>query len=163
MTTKQATGIALKLFALYLLFNVVLIALPIALQVPRTGLPVWPTLLISSICMLIAGFAIWMAWKLGDRMARQAGETEEALQNNMTVDDLMKVVITCMGLYLAIHGALAFLRELVVLLNFASSVGPGARLDRSRLIVPGAQFLLGALLVARPRQWVRFLRSIGEK
>jgi len=169
MTTKQATGVALKFFALYLLFNVLMV-IPALIGLGYSingsvGGP--PSVLIRfglpMIGICIGLVAIGLLWKTANSIIAKAAAHEEPVVNDLNTGSIMKIVFSCIGLYLTIEGLLSGLQVYVSACSYARDPSADLHLDVYLFIVPAVQFVLGCWLIAKPRQWVKAIRSIGEK
>lgn len=164
MTTKQATGIALKFFAIYLLFNLLMV-IPSLVSIGYYGNQ--PSILtrfvIPLIGIIVGLIAIGLLWKVSNSFIKKTGTDEEPIINDMTTDGVMKTVLACMGLYFALQGIISFLHVYASARSYAQHSTAGFQLDLNFLIVPCVKFALGCFLIAKPKQWVKVIRSIGEK
>ena len=168
MTTKQATGIALKFFAIYLLFHL-LTMIPTIISVayrpfekssdqPST----WSIFLIPAIGIIICLILIGLLWKTSTSLINKAGSANEHVTNDMTADGIMRIILSCMGLYLALQGIIEGLHVYASARSYAR-LSAEFHLDFNLLIVPMFKLVVGCTLIAKPIQWVKMIRSIGGK
>ncbi len=169
MTTKQATGIALKFFAISLLFNLLmvipsLVALGFRIDGMSGEQPSTMTqFLIPSIGIVVCIIALGLLWKVSNSFINKIGTNEESIVNDMTADEVMKIVLSCIGLYFALQEIIDFLQVYTFARSSAQHSTAGFQLDYNFLIVPMFKFVVGCILIAKPKQWVKAIRSIGEK
>ena len=162
MTTKQATGIALKFFAIYFLFNLLMVipsyvTLGSSIKVMTGDQPsMLVVFLIPLIGIVVCIIAIGLLWKVSNSLISKTRTDEEPIVNNMTTDGIMETVLACMGLYFAIQGIISFSQTYAVSIGFP-------QLNFKWLVAPTVQFVVGCFLIAKPKQWVKVIRSIGEK
>lgn len=169
MTTRQAMGIALKFFSIYLIFNVLALFPMLVVLVFRIGgvsgkLPsTLIQILVPAIGIIGCATAIGLIWKVSTSLLHQGSTEEEPVVNDMTTDGIMKMALSCMGLYYAIGAVLHVLETYTGALAVAQQSRTGLQVDISHLVVPIIQFAIGCVLIAKPRQWARAIKSIGEK
>jgi len=164
MTTKQATGIALKFFAIYLLFNLLMV-IPslVGLGYRIDGMSgdqpsILTQFLIPSIGIIVSLIAIGLLWKVSNSFMNKPGSNDEPIINDMTTDGVMKAVLSCMGLFFAIQGIISFLHVYALFRGYTQEFR-----NYYLLIVPAFKFVIGVILIAKPKQWVKMIRSIGKK
>ena len=168
MTTKQITGIIVRFLVIYLLFSVLLGFLlnmpPLAFRIdspPEATPSLWTLLFVPLIGILTCLGILFILWKTSTSLLSKT--EEESVTNNLTITCLMQTIFSCMGVYFLINGILAFLGVYASARNNAQYTDQGFSLNINWLIVPIVQMGFGAILIARPKQWVKAIRSIGEK
>ena len=163
---KKTTSIALKLFALYLIFSV-LVSLPtivasswhIANMGEGQPAPAVYAAMIIIPTVALAAFAIWLLWKTANSIAPKE-ETRSSDTTTMDLDTLFRYAISLMGFFFAVTSLLSLPGQW---LNLKMSHGPSVistySVSFGAIIV---RLLLGCFLIARPQQWVAWLKRIGE-
>lgn len=163
---RKTTSIALKLFAIYLIFNV-LVAMPTLVAVSwrianmhgGQMSPVFYPLIILIPSLMLATLAIWIIWKTANSIDQKenfgSGGREE-----IDLDKLYQYAISLMGVFFTVTALLALPSQF---LNLQMSNDPIIiSKDSVSFGTVVIQLLLGCLLIARPRQWVAWLKCIGE-
>jgi hypothetical protein len=164
---NKTTAIALKLFAIYLIFCVLI-------SIPTFAAAIWRVanmesampapLIYASIIfiptLVLASIAIWILWKTANSISHK-GEITQTNTESLNLDKLFQYAISLMGLYYAINALLTlpqywFLFQPSPVPIYTSQSFPG-------LIAKIAQLLFGLVLIAKPRQWMTWLRTIGTK
>jgi len=64
-----------------------------------------------------------------------------------------------MGLFFALQGIISFLHVYASARSYAQHF----QLNYHLFIVPAFKLVIGCVLIAKPKQWVKMIRSIGEK
>lgn len=172
MTNRQTTAVALKCFAIYFLSNI-LISLPthlnLAAMLPDGMSPAqWHTTLLICIVAvnLICGFLLW---KMASSLLKKSDDTP----NNAPADydKTLKNCLIILGLYFAVNALAALPRTIAALNQTLQAIennmlppnGGQTRAAISLLVPQILKLSIGLLLIGRPNQWLRAIRSIGEK
>lgn len=168
MTTKQITGIAVGIFSIQLLISVFpsiiysAVNYPIILdRITESPCPPWTWILIHLIAILVCLGALFILWKVSTSLIFKTAE--EKIVNNLTAPDLMQTLFSCMGVYFLLSGILAFIQAYATAINTAQLTGSDLSLNINFLLAPATRSIFGILLIAKPRQWVKAIRSIGSK
>jgi hypothetical protein len=162
MTRKETTAIALKCFAIYFLSQAffafpALTALGLKLKYMGAGKPsnIWvvviPTL--GAISCVIVAFLIWKS--TNSLMTKET--TPENPTSDIRIDDVVKIIFACMGVYFIIHALIALPYALINYRMITKNYPPFTYLPTQVI-----ELFFGALLVAKPGQWVKAIRSIGK-
>ena len=168
MTRKETTAIALKCFAIYIIGQV-FISLPvlsaIGIKLRAYGQHDIPIFVIASVCFLtvVVGFLFaFLLWKFTNSLMLKETSTDDT-QSGLSVDEVMKIILACMGIYFAIGAILAFPRAYVeIQLSKTNSAFLG-EITFINLVAIVLQFIFGCLLIAKPSSWVKVIRSVKEK
>ena len=164
---NTTTAIALKFFALYLLFSM-LVSIPsitsmIWMRMPAvdSSLPLWvvPTIsLVATVILVILGFAL--IWKTAESLMK-SGDAPAPVNTPMDLDRLLRLALSLIGL-------LFVLRALVALPHQWSYLQLSSEHQRIFRATPGLvstaiQLFLGGWLITRPRQWAVWLQKLGNR
>lgn len=167
---NKTTAIALKICALYFLFQLIM-TLPMLVSsgsvmvVQNDPAGHYRAFFIAMIVFtaILGGIAIVVLWKLANWLAPKVPD-ESASVPSMDLDKLFTYALAVMGLYFSLNALLA-LPQQFIMLRWELNMSGGTALDTSytlSFVMVAVQFVLGAFLVARPRQWVRVIKAIGE-
>ena len=167
MTRKETTAIALKCFAIYLITQV-LVSLPvlvsIGLKLGSYGKHQTSGFFIASICFLSVILALATAfflWRLTNSLLLQ--ETVlESTPSEIGVDEVMKIILACMGVYFASSAIINFPRAFVEFQIAQNNPTYEIELPVVDLVSHILQFTIGSLLIAKPAKWVKMIRLIKE-
>jgi hypothetical protein len=163
---NKTTSIALKIFALYLIFSV-LVSLP-SIVASSWGIaninhatPA-PTLYAAMIILptgLLAAIAIWLLWKTANSIAPKQ-EAQPFESTPVDLEKLYQYAIALMGFYFAVNSLLSLPSQwLSVKMSVDTGAGSSYLISFETTIV---QLILGCFLIAKPKQWVKWLKSIGN-
>ena len=168
MTRKETTAIALKCFALYIIGQV-FVSLPIlsgiGLKLGAYGGHDIPIFFIASICFLtvMIGFLFaFLLWKFTNSLMLKETTTDET-QSGISVDEVMKIILSCMGIFFAINAIIAFPRAFVEIQISKTNPAFIGELTFINLVAIILQFVFGCLLIAKPSSWVNVIRSVRRK
>ncbi len=169
MTKNEITAIAFKCFAIYWLF-VVVVSFPSLLnvvsQVEAFGSGDRPSYVMAgffvALSILISLICIWLLWKIANSVVKPSSTQETAPEMSNSANEFMQVILICMGFYFVIRSSLAFPHQFAFI-KLQREEDPKLLLNKIQLAVIILKFLLGCLLIARPKQWVKTIRSIGQK
>lgn len=104
---------------------------------------------------------VWLLWKAANSIIKPRIEEEvQSLSDN--ANEFMQVILMCMGVYFIIRSALDFPHQ-YVLVNIQDPKDPKIVLYKIQLVTIIIKFIFGCLLIAKPKQWVKAIRSIGKK
>ncbi len=168
MTRKESTIIALKCYAIYIIVQLI-VSLPIlvgiCLKLGRFGQHDTSAFFIASISFLSVVFCLATAfflWKLANSLLIK--ETmPEPVSGEIGVDEVMKIILTCMGVYFAINAVIAFPSAFVDFQISRSNVDYQPLVSVVSLASVVLQIIFGCLLIAKPAKWVKKIRAIREK
>ncbi len=168
MTRKETTAIALKCFALYIVGQV-LVSLPIVttigLKLGAYGNHDTPAFFIASVCFLTlaVGFlCAFLLWKFTNSLMLKETTTDDD-QSGIGVDEVMKIILACMGIYFAISAILAFPRSFVEFQLSKTTTVFMPEITFINLVSVGLQFIFGCLLIAKPSSWVNVIKVVRKK
>jgi hypothetical protein len=168
MTRKETTAIALKCFALYIIGQV-FISLPtlsgIGLKLGAYGDHDTPIFFIASVCFLtvVVGFLFaFLLWKFTNSLMLKE-TSSEGTPSGIGVDEVMKIILACMGIYFAINAILAFPRSFVEFQLSKTTTVFMPEITFINLVSIGLQFMFGCLLIAKPSSWVNVIKTVREK
>lgn len=164
MTRKETTAIALKCFAIYFLSQAFiafpsLTTLGLKLKYMGDGEPsnIWvvviPTLGTIS-CVTVA----FLIWKFTNSLMTKE-TTDDKTTGDLGVDDVVKIILACMGVYFIIDAVIALPHAVV---NFQAARGSRNPLGITYLLAQTIELFFGALLIAKPGQWLKAIRAIGK-
>lgn len=162
MTRKETTAIALKCFAIYFLSQAFvafpsLATLGLKLKYMGDGEPsnLW-VIIIPAFGIVSCVTVAFLIWKFTNSlMAKET--TSENPTSDIRIDDVVKIIFACMGVYFIIHALTALPYAVINYRMVAKNYLPFTYL-LSQVI----ELFFGALLVAKPGQWVKAIRSIGN-
>ncbi len=168
MTRKETTGIALKCFAIYLVAQMI-IALPalvgISLKLGYFGNHDVSAFFMVSLCFLTVVASLlcaFLLWKVTNSLMEKE-TTPESAKGELSVDETMKLILACMGIYFAINAVIAFPQVFVNFKIAQNTAGQQSYVSASSIVSVVLQLVFGCLLVAKPAKWVKMIRSIKEK
>ncbi len=164
MTRKETTAVALKCFAIYILSQafVVLPALAtlgLKLKYMGEGKPsnIW-VIAIPAFGVISCVTVAFLIWKFTNSL--MAKETiEEKTTGDLSSDDVVKIILACMGVYFVIDAVIAIPHALV---NFLLAKGSQNPLGITYLLTQIIELFFGGLLIAKPGQWLKAIRAIGK-
>lgn len=175
MIAKQTTVIAVKFFAMYLLFSL-LMTIPSLLAIgSQAARMLWgsvppnePVVVLLQILMPLVGIAlggcvIWLIWRLGNSLIAKAPAEAVESAGDLKGDELMRVILSCMGVYLVLMAGIQIIGRFASSRHYADISGDDFQVSLYLLLAPALQLIVGCFLIAKPKQWVRTIRSIGEK
>jgi len=164
---RKTTAIALKLFAILLTFEVMI-------AIPTLFSSIWHIINIRSAysktvplavmviipAIILAAIGIWILWKTANSLVPKE-ENENAVVPDFDLDKMFQYAISLIGFFFAIRALISLPGEWMMMGGVSGSqvIDSFAVTFYSRL----AQLVLGCFLIAKPRQWVNWLKSIGER
>lgn len=165
MTRKETTVVALKCYAIYIVIQLV-VFLPtlagICLKLGHFDQRGTSTFFIgvvsflSVVCYLVAALFLWKTANsllIGEAM-QETGSSE------IGMDEVMKMVLACMGVYFVTAGVIVFPRIFVEFKIAESNSDPQALVSAVSLASVVLQIIFGGLLIAKPAKWVKMIQSI---
>ena len=163
MTRKETTAIALKCFAIYFLSQAFiafpsLTTLGLKLKYMGDGEPsnLWvvviPALGIIS-CVTVA----FLIWKFTNSLMTKE-TADDKTTGDLGVDDVVKIVLACMGVYFVIDAVIVLPQAIV---NFQATKNQSP-FGITYLLTQVIELFFGALLIAKPGQWLKAIRVIGK-
>jgi len=168
MTRKETTAIALKCFALYLLAQII-ISLPIIAGLVELGYygqhdtsNFW-IFALCTLCTLIGLLVVFLIWKTTNSLLTKEMTSPEDATGDLSVDEVMKIILACMGVYFSINAIIAFPQAFVafqIARNFSGQQPLILAVSLGSVIL---QIIFGYLLIAKPAQWAKIIRSVKEK
>ena len=169
MTKKETTAIALKCFSLYLLAQVI-ISLPmcagLGMKLGYYGQhdtsKFW-IVVICTLCTLIGLFVAFLIWKTTNSLLTKETTSPEDSTGDLNADGVMKIILSCMGIYFAINAIIAFPPTFVNFRIAQNTVGQQAFVSVSSVISVVLQLAFGCLLIAKPAKWLKLIRSVKEE
>jgi hypothetical protein len=165
MTRKETTAIALKCFAIYIMVQMIInipsfvsIGMNIGLMMDKPE-PTPLTIIIPSLSIII-GFAIaFFLWKTTNSILEK--ETDpSADQSDIGVDEVVKLVLGCMGIYFIIDAIIVLPGAIASLANLQNTQFGYSLMFFSTQIL---ELIFGALLVTKPGKWLKIIRSAGTE
>jgi len=163
MTRKETTAIALKCFAIYMLSQAfvsfpALATLGLKLKYMGGGNPsnIW-VIIIPALGIISCATVAFLIWKFTNSLLMKE-TTDEGNATDIKIDGVVKIVFACMGVYFLIDAIIA-LPYALVNYRIASSSTPQSL---AYLLTKLLELLFGGLLVAKPGQWVKAIRSVGK-
>jgi hypothetical protein len=167
MIARQTTAIAVKFFAMYLLF-LLLQSLPGFLLIGSHMAAIYEgsllvRVLVPLVSLAVGGLSVWIIWRVARSViAKKSAEPVEPT-GDLSGDELMRVILSCMGVYLALMASLQIVRNFIGGRHLELIAGREFKINVPLVLSYVAQLAVGCWFVAKPRQWVRAIRSIGEK
>ena len=169
MTKNEITAIAFKCFAIYWL-SIVIVSFPSLLnvisQVEAFGSGDKPSYVMAgffvALSAVISLICIWLLWKLANSIIKPISAQDAVPEMSSSANELMQIILICMGLYFVIKSSLDFPHQFA-LIKLQRDEDPKLLLYKIQMAVIIVKFLLGCLLIAKPKQWVKTIRSIGQK
>jgi len=164
---NKATAVALKLFAIYLIFSV-LVGIPsIFTLVTRIymmegdGSSSWllPLLLLAA-TIILAAIGIGLLWKTANSLlTKDAPVTSEP--ESVDLNKLFRLALSVMGLFFAFQALITLPQQwsYFQLIREHQMVLPAP----AGLVSSLLQLVLGSWLIAKPRQWAGWLQKLGER
>lgn len=168
MTRKETTAIALKCFAIYLIAQMIIslpILVSIGLQLGYLGNHDVSAFFMASLCFLtvVAGlFCAFLLWKVTNSILLKE-TTPESAQGELGVDEIMELILACMGIYFAINAVIAFPNSFVQFQIYKNMAGSQPLASAISLGSVALQFVFGCILIAKPAKWVKMIRAVKEK
>jgi hypothetical protein len=170
--TKETTSIALKFFAIYFLahtlINVPSSVLVLTLQIQNevnAGLHIW-SVFFSVLAFAVSIVAFLILWKTATSLTKAADDSEPKAEIVET-ERIMKFSISCIGLVFAIRGLLEMPGFIFGPFGLASKADYSLSRQDVIFIIgslkPVLAVVIGFWLIAKPKQWLKTIRSIGEK
>jgi len=164
MTRKETTAIALKCFAIYLISQV-LVSLPIlvgiGLKLGSYGEHDTSIFFIASICFLSVALTLataFILWKLTNSLLFKETKSEP-MPAEIGVDEVMKIILACMGVYFVIGAVIAFPRAFVEFQVAQNNPTYEIELPLAGFISQILQFAFGCMLIVKPAKWVKIIRE----
>lgn len=165
MTRKETTAIALKCFAIYIMVQMIIsipsfvsIGLNIGHMIGKPE-PTPLTIIIPSLSIII-GFAIaFFLWKTTNSILEK-DTSPSTDQSDIGVDEVVKLVLGCMGIYFIID-ALIVLPGATASLTDQQNYQFGYSLMYFSTQI--LEIIFGALLVTKPAKWLKIIRSAGTE
>lgn len=160
MTNKETTAIALKCFAIYVLSTVLIgFSMSLSAYAYRPSPWIWA---ITPASLLIGAAVVFVLWKTANSLT--LGQVDDPQNTQRTdFDVILKNILICMGVYFAINGFVV-LPSTIGHYNFLTQTNaPQANVAWLSLSAPILKISIGLCLIAKPKQWVKMIRSIGEK
>jgi len=163
---NKATAVALKFFALYMIFSV-LVTVPSVLSIAWVSLPMEKTeampwlipLLLLGASVILAAIGIGLLWKTANSLLSKDGPTSTE-STPVDLDKLFQLAISVMGLYFVLNALIALPYQWHTFQIVRSQGMPLSLSKFPHLISTGLRLLFGGLLIAKPKQWVRWLSRI---
>jgi len=163
MTRKETTAVALKCFAIYILSQTI-IALPILatlgvkLKYMGGGEPSNIWIVAISVLSVVVGLTMaFLIWKCTNSLMSK--ETTPQDSGDLGVNDVMKIILACMGVYFVIDAMIALPHAVV---NFQITRNSQEAVGITYLLTQVLKLFFGGLLIAKPGKWVEAVRSIGK-
>lgn len=168
MTKNEITAIAFKCFGIYWLY-VVIVSFPSLLnvisQVEAFGSGDKPSYVMASffvaLSVVISLICIWLLWKLANSIIKPIPDQDTVIEMSSGANELMQVILICMGLSFVIRSLLDFPHQ-YAFIKLQRDEDPKLLLYKIQMAVIVVKFLLGCLLIAKPKQWAKTIRSIGQ-
>ena len=167
MNTKIISAIAFKLFAIYIVVTIIL-AIPTAigsfiamksLSSDFSNSLFWPVLIIT-ITIIVTIIAFKSLWRLGNSTLSNISEVNQT-DHNFDIKEFEKSLFIFLGLFFAIS-AFIEIPNLTTSLWLRSQTTAGIMLaDYAWLFSIVTEFILGMSLIAKPHQWLSFIRNLG--
>ncbi len=164
MTRKETTVIALKCFAIYLVSQV-LVSLPllagIGLKLGSYGEHDTSGFFIASMCFLSVALALLTAfflWKLTNSLLLKETMVE-SIPPEIGVNEVIKIILVCMGIYFAIGALIAFPRAFVEFQIAQNNPTYEIELPLVELVSHILQFIFGYTLIAKSAKWAKLIRE----
>ena len=164
MTRKETTAIALKCFAIYFLSQVFIVlpsltTLGLKLKYMGEGNPsnVW-AIAIPAFGVISCVTVAFLIWKFTNSLMTKE-TSDDKTTGDLEVDDVVKIILACMGVYFVINALIAFPHAIV---NFHTVKNAQNPLGITYLLVQIIKLFFGGLLIAKPGQWLKAIRAIGK-
>ena len=168
MKRKETTAIALKCFAIYILVQLI-ISLPTLTQLGVkfeywSGQEANNALIFSipffSVALGIGAF--YLLWRTSNSVLEKESSSSQESED-LGVDGVMKIILSCMGVYFVIDAAM-ILPYAFVNFQIARSV-PDSQvlLSFMNLVTQILEITFGSLLIAKSSKWVKMIREIARK
>ena len=164
---NKATSVALKFFAIYMIFNVLVSIPSIYTLVTRIHLmeggdsTSWllPTALLVA-TLILAAMGIGLLWKTANSLISKDGASPSEPES-VDLDKLFKLALSVMGLYFALHALIALPHQwsyfqMMLEQKRVLQATPG-------LVSTVIQLILGLWLIAKPRQWASWLQKLSNR
>lgn len=167
MTRKETTSIALKCFAIYIIAQV-FISLPIiatlGLKIGYFGRHDTSGVFVASVCLLSVVVALLFAfllWKFTNSLLLKDTSATE-FTSELGVDETIKIILACMGIFYATNAIIAFPRAYVEFQLAKSNPNFLIEITTINLVAIVLQFVLGCFLIIKPSCWLNLIRSAGR-
>ena len=167
MNTKIISAIAFKLFAIYIVVKIVL-AIPTAIGTflamkswssDFSNSLFWPVLIIT-LTVIVTIIVFKGLWSLGNSTINNISEINET-DRNFDIKEFEKSLFVFLGLFFAIS-AFIEIPNLTTSLWLRSQTTAGIVLaDYAWLFGVVAELIIGMSLIAKPNQWLSFVRNLG--
>ena len=168
MTRKETTAIALKCFAIYLIDQMIIglhDVVGVCLKLGYFGQHDTSPLFIASISVLTVVFGLASAfflWRFTNSLLL-ADTMPETAPGEISVNEVVKIILACMGVYFAVAAVIAFPRVFVDFQIARSNSDYQPLVSTVNLASVVLQIVFGCLLIAKPAKWVKLIRSVKEK
>ena len=164
MTRKETTAIALKCFAIYFLSQA-FVALPslatlgLKLKYMGEGKPsnIW-AIVIPAFGVISCVTVAFLIWKFTNSLMVKE-TTSESRTGDLSINDVVKIILACMGVYFVIDAVIALPHAIV---NFQATKNSQSPFGITYLLTQVIELFFGALLIAKPGQWLKAIRAIGK-
>lgn len=162
---NKATSVALKFFALYMIFSV-LVAIPSVLSIAWTTFPMdseaispllIPGLLLAA-TIVLAAIGIGLLWKTANSLLPGEASASSG-ESAVDLDKLFRLAIAVMGLYFAFSALIALPYQWHTFQLARQHDLPSQAVPN--LVSIAMRLVLGGWLIAKPKQWVRWLKNMG--
>ncbi len=168
MTRKETTAIALKCFAVYLIAQVI-ISLPVLVGIclklgyfGQHDTPVSIIISISLLSVMLGLAAALLLWKLTNNLLTTEIISESA-QSELGAEEIIKIILACMGVYFAIGAVVAFPRVFVDFQIAKNSTDHQPLVSGVNLLSVVLQIIFGCILIAKPARWARVLKKLRKE
>jgi len=164
MTRKETTAIALKCFAIYFLSQA-FVALPslatlgLKLKYMGEGKPsnIW-AIVIPAFGVISCVTVAFLIWKFTNSLMVKE-TTSESRTGDLSINDVVKIILACMGVYFVIDAVIALPHAIV---NFQATKNSQSPFGITYLLTQVIELFFGVLLIAKPGQWLKAIRAIGK-
>jgi heme/copper-type cytochrome/quinol oxidase subunit 2 len=163
MTRKETTAVSLKCFAIYILSQIIIglpamVTLTIRLKdIGATQLSQAVVPIILTLSVLVGIAAAVLVWKTTNSLMTKETSPDET--GGLSVNDVMKLVLACMGVYFIIDAIMVLPHAIVSYQMAKMSPNP---VTTAYLVAQVLEVIFGGLLIAMPGKWVKAIRSIGK-
>lgn len=167
MTRKEATAIALKCFAIYILSQVIIsipsfasLGLKLKYMGSETPSNTW-AIVIPALSVILGITTAFLIWKFTNSLLTKETTPDEN-SGDLGVNGIMKIVLACMGVYFVIDAAIAVPYAFVNLQLARTNPSFKMELCIMNLVTQILEITFGSLLITKPGKWVMAIRSIGR-
>jgi hypothetical protein len=159
MKSREITAVALKVVAIYFLFQAV-IAIPAMLVVIYRNLEKLDITIFVTAAGIAAAFGLAVGmWNLSKKLIIEQNTTPtDNLVFNMTPIKLEKIILRCMGLYLIITNLRQTIYDAIIIFQYSfSDITPAMYVN---VFVDLLILFISLTLMASPLKWLMVIRRI---